>query len=85
VLPSHIDLEDLSIAIADVEPNQAGIPVLLRQYLRLGGKLIGFNVDSDFSDALDGLILVDLLKTERKLLERYLGKAEAEQLLAYHE
>ena len=59
------------------------MPVLLRQYLRLGGKLLGFNVDAKFANALDGLILVDLTKTEPKLLDRYLGKAEAATILAF--
>ena len=84
-LPAHVEFEDLSTAVADLEPGHTGIPVLLRHYLRLGGKLLGFNVDPDFSDALDGLILVDLVKTERKLLERYLGKSEAERFLAWHQ
>ena len=76
------DIEDLSDVVSDLEPSRAGVPVLLRQYLRLGGKLLGFNVDPEFSDALDGLILVDLTKTEPKLLERYLGKAEAAEFLS---
>ena len=70
-------MEDLSDVVSDLEPSRAGVPVLLRQYLKLGGKLLGFNVDPEFCDALDGLILVDLTKTEPRLLERYLGKAEA--------
>ena len=61
----------------------AGVPVLLRQYLRLGGKLLGFNVDPEFANALDGLILVDLTKTDLKLLERYLGKTEATAFLEF--
>ena len=56
--------------------------MLLRQYLRLGGKLLGFNVDPEFSNALDGLIVVDLTRTERKLLDRYLGRDEAQHFLA---
>jgi len=32
---------------------------------------------------LDDLILVDLTRTEPKLLERYLGKSEAAQFLAF--
>jgi putative hemolysin len=78
------DLDDLSAVVSDLEPGQAGVPVLLRQYLKLGGKLLGFNVDPQFADALDGLILVDLTKTEPKLLQRYLGKPEAAQFLAFH-
>ena len=45
--------------VSDLEPSRAGIPVLLRQYLKLGGKLLGLNVDPEFLDALDGLIVVD--------------------------
>ncbi len=35
------------------------LPILLRQYLKLGGRLLGFNVDPDFSDVLDVLVMVD--------------------------
>jgi putative hemolysin len=77
------DVEELSDVIGDIEPGRAGIPVLLRQYLKLGGKLLGFNVDAEFSDVLDGLIVVDLTKTQPKLLERYLGKSEAAAFLKF--
>ncbi|HLK61790.1 MAG TPA: GNAT family N-acyltransferase [Bryobacteraceae bacterium] len=84
VLPDGaFDVEDLSAAVNDIEQKPGGIPVLLRQYLRLGGKLLGFHVDPDFAHTLDGLILVDLTRTEPKLLERYLGKREAAQFLDF--
>ena len=77
------DIEDLSAVVSEMEQTPAGVPVLLRQYLRLGGKLLGFNVDPNFANALDGLILVDLTKTEPKLLERYLGTREAATFLEF--
>jgi len=77
VIPAGFDIEDLSVVVSELEPEPAGIPVLLRQYLKLGGKLLGFSVDPNFADALDGLILVDLTQTEPKLLERYLGREQA--------
>jgi putative hemolysin len=80
-----LDLADLSTVVADLEPDGRGVPVLLRHYLKLGGRLLGFNVDPKFSNALDGLIVVDLMKTERRLLDRYLGKAETAQFLAFQE
>ena len=73
-----MDLDDLSAVVSDIDPGQGGVPVLLRQYLRLGGKLLGFNVDPQFADVLDGLIVVDLAKTDPKLVARYLGKAQAQ-------
>ena len=78
------NIDELSDLVSDIEPNHAGVPVLLRQYLRLGGKLLAFNIDPEFSNALDGLIVVDLTRTERKLLDRYLGREEAQQFLTAH-
>jgi putative hemolysin len=77
-------LDDLSDAIADLEPDRAGVPVLLRHYVRLGGHLLGFNLDPEFSNALDGLILVDLRRTEPRLLAKYLGPESAARILAPH-
>ncbi len=67
-------VEELSALIADVDPNQKGVPILLKQYLKLGGKLLGFNRDPNFNNVLDGLILVDLLQTSHQVLQRYMGK-----------
>lgn len=61
-----------------------GVPVLLRQYLGLNGKLVCFNVDPAFNDALDGLIVVDLRNVAAKTLGRYMGKEQAENYLAHH-
>lgn len=76
-------MDDLSELVADLEADRKGIPVLLRQYLNLGGRLLAFNLDTEFSDVVDGLILVDLLTTDRRQLNRYLGVAGAEDFLAY--
>lgn len=76
------DLDDLLTLIDDIEADDKGIPVLLRQYLKLGGKLLAFNVDRDFANALDGLIVVDLLQADQRQLERYMGKAGLAAFLA---
>ncbi|MBS1826039.1 MAG: lysophospholipid acyltransferase family protein [Acidobacteria bacterium] len=68
------DIDQLSDLVNDIEASRDGVPVLLRQYLKLGGKLLAFNVDEEFSNVVDGLIVVDLTRTEPCLLERYLGK-----------
>jgi putative hemolysin len=75
------DVEELSALIADVEIDRKGVPVLLKQYLKLGGELVAFHVDRRFADALDGLIVVDLRKTDARVLERYMGKEGAVQFL----
>jgi len=50
------------------------MPILLRQYLKTGGKLLAFNVDRGFSHVLDALIMVDLRSAPTPVLERYFGK-----------
>jgi hypothetical protein len=60
------------------------MPVLLRQYLKLSARLLGFNVDRQFGDALDALMMVDLTTVDRAMLDRYLGRDEAEAFLGRH-
>ncbi len=78
------DLEDLSQPITDVEADGKGLPILLRQYAKIGGKLLGFNVDRKFSNVLDGLIIVDLRQTDPAVLERYMGRAGATAFRRHH-
>jgi putative hemolysin len=68
------DEDDVSSLISDLEDDNKGMPVLLRYYLRLGARVLSFNVDAAFGDCVDGLILVDLRKTEPKLLKRFMGE-----------
>lgn len=78
------DLEELSQPIADVEVDGKGLPILLRQYAKIGGKLVGFNVDRKFSNVLDGLVVVDLRETEPAVLERYMGREAARRFRQVH-
>jgi putative hemolysin len=76
--------DDISNLITEIEKDGKGVPVLLKQYLKLGGRLLGFNVDPEFSDVLDGLIAVNLLKTDRHILDRFLGREGTETFLQYN-
>ncbi len=78
------NLEELSTIISDMESNGAGIPILLKHYLKLGGRILGFNLDPSFNDVVDGLILVDLTNADTKMLERFVGQNQAAAYLAYH-
>jgi putative hemolysin len=78
------DLDDVSTFISEIETDRKGVPVLLKQYLKLGGRLLGFNVDPDFSNVLDVLIMVDLRQTDVRVLGRYLGREDAAAFLAHH-
>jgi len=77
------DIQLLSRLIARIDEGK-NVPVLLRQYLGLNGKLISFNVDPCFNNALDGLIMVDLRQVPLKTLARYMGSNQAEKYLTQH-
>ena len=78
------DLDELSQPITDIEADGKGLPILLRQYAKIGGKLLGFNVDRKFSNVLDGLVVVDLRQTESAVLERYMGREAAVNFRKLH-
>ena len=74
LLPTGLaDLRLLSAMVSDMEDDGRSIPVLLRQYLRLGGEMVSFNVDDEFGSTFDCLVLVDLTKAPDRLMTRYCG------------
>jgi putative hemolysin len=79
------NLESVESLVREVENNRAGIPVLVKQYLKLNAKLLAeFNVDSEFSDVIDGLMLVDFTDVERRIADFYMGRDETVEFLQYH-
>lgn len=66
-------LKDLDSLISEIETTHLKVPVLLRQYIALNAKIICFNIDPKFSDALDGFLVVDLEKIPAEMLEK-IGK-----------
>jgi len=60
ILNNTEDLNKFDRFIKDVEPNDYTMPILLKRYLKINGKIIGFNLDPKFNDALDGLLVLDL-------------------------
>jgi hypothetical protein len=58
------EVEDLSARISDIDEH-SGVPVLLRQYLRLGGRVAAFHI-------------VDLREAPPKMLAKYVGAANQE-------
>jgi putative hemolysin len=77
-------LDDVCRLTRQIERDGRDVPVLLRQYLKLNARLLGFNVDPAFGDALDGFLMVDLTEVDRRILNRFLGRSEASRFLALH-
>ena len=78
------DVDKLSTLVQQIEKDNKGIPVLLKQYLKLSGELAAFNVDPAFNNALDGLIIVDLTRVDNRTLSKYLGTAGAKSFQDFH-
>ncbi|EGA65480.1 lysophospholipid acyltransferase family protein [Vibrio brasiliensis] len=83
MLSSLSKLPLLSKVLSRLEQGK-GLPVLLRQYLGMNGKLVCFNVDPAFNYALDGLIVVDLTTVPARTLGKYMGKEQAQAYLDKH-
>src|SRR5690606_39635915 len=49
------DLNKLDKVIDDLEP-ELRLPVLIKKYIKQNAKVISFNVDPKFNDAIDGLM-----------------------------
>jgi putative hemolysin len=60
ILETADDITKFDRFIQEVEPNDYTMPILLKRYLKLNGKIISFNLDPKFNDALDGLLVLDL-------------------------
>ncbi|MEM7540462.1 MAG: GNAT family N-acyltransferase [Pseudomonadota bacterium] len=84
---ADLNVEDLRI-ISDLlnvlEDNHKGVPVLLRQYLKLNGRIMGFNVDPNFNNSIDCLLWVDLTKADGRQLGRYMGYGPIRKFFDYH-
>jgi putative hemolysin len=80
VLMRFPDVDTLSSEVAHLEPDGKGLPVLIRQYARFGGRLLAFNLDTQFSNVIDGLVVVDLKRAEPAAVARYIGRERFETI-----
>jgi hypothetical protein len=76
------DIDAVSELIGEIEPDQKNVPVLIRQYLKLGGRIMAFNVDPQFNHVLDALMAVDIGKVDHALQARIMSPEGAASYLA---
>ncbi|MCB2185240.1 MAG: lysophospholipid acyltransferase family protein [Deltaproteobacteria bacterium] len=78
-------IDEVSEIIADLEGPGRGAPILVKQYLKLAARCLTQNLDPDFGDVLDCLLVSDLLEVDARTMTRYLGPAGKEAFLAHHQ
>ncbi|MFN8257315.1 MAG: lysophospholipid acyltransferase family protein [Bacteroidales bacterium] len=74
------DIAKLDKFIFEIESDY-GIPVLLKKYIKLNAKIIGFNVDPDFNNCLDGLVVVDIFDIPYETLKTLSKEINDESIL----
>jgi hypothetical protein len=84
-VPATPDVDALDLRVRALDREGKGVPVLLRQYLRLGARVLAFNIDRGFGGALDALVVVDLPRAPVSVLRRYMGQEAAHAYLAGHQ
>ncbi|HAD12058.1 MAG TPA: hypothetical protein DCF33_06420 [Saprospirales bacterium] len=63
------EFDALESLIETIEPAHFKVPVLFRQYLRQNARFIAFNVDPNFSNCLDGLMILDIAQLPASTIE----------------
>lgn len=79
-LKSEHNIKNIDKFVSEIE-NQQGIPVLLKKYIKLNAKLIGFNVDPSFNNCLDGLILLDIYDVPLETLKSLSKEIQDDSIL----
>ena len=80
----HGDIEAISLLVSEIERDRKGVPTLIKHYLKLNGRFLAFNVDRDFANVIDGLVWVDLLKSDPRILQRFMGESGVLAFRDYH-
>lgn len=70
-------MKSIDDIISELEPEGFKTPVLLKKYLKQNGRIIGFNIDPKFNNALDGFIVMDIHDTPEETLQMLEKQASA--------
>ena len=81
---SQEDMVKFDKIIDEIEPGSLRMPVLLKKYVKQNAKLVAFNVDPKFNNAVDGLMYIRIAdlpeSTVKPVMEEF--QAELERKLA---
>jgi putative hemolysin len=77
---AEADLNKLDKLIDEVEPGALRLPVLLKKYIKQNARLVAFNVDPLFNNAVDGLMYIKIAdlpeSTVRPVMEEFQAELE---------
>jgi putative hemolysin len=67
ILKYSKSIKNLDNYVKEIEPFYS-VPILFKKYIQLNAKFLGFNLDQNFNNCLDGLILVDYYNIPYEIL-----------------
>ncbi len=74
------DLNKFDKIIEEIEPGALRLPVLIKKYIKQNARLVAFNVDPAFNNAIDGLMYIRVAdlpeSTVKPVLEEYQAELE---------
>lgn len=81
---SKADLNKFDKLIDELEPGNLRLPVLIKKYIKQNAKVVGFNVDPMFNNAVDGLMYIRIAdlpeSTVKPVMEEFQAELEKKYL-----
>ena len=81
---SEADLNKFDKLIDEVEPGSLRLPVLIKKYIKQNAKVVAFNVDPMFNNAVDGLMYIRIAdlpeSTVKPVMEEFQAELERKYL-----
>ena len=74
------NIRTLDLYISEIQPSLS-IPVLMKKYLQMNGKIIGFNIDPEFNDCLDCLMIVNIADIPFEMLDNLAKEFEEQKVM----
>ena len=82
---SKADLNKFDKLIEEVEPGSLRLPVLIKKYIKQNAKVIAFNVDPLFNNAIDGLMYIRIADLPESTVKPVMEEFQAELEKKYNQ
>jgi len=75
---TQADLTKFDKIIDELEPGVLRVPVLIKKYIKQNAKLVAFNVDPKFNNAIDGLLYIKVSEIPESTVKPVMEEFQAE-------
>ncbi len=75
---TEADMQKFDKIIDEIEPGILRIPVLIKKYVKQNARLVAFNVDPKFNNAIDGLLYIKVAEIPKSTVRPVMEEFQAE-------